>query len=106
MLYSYRKAMRQEAREKVVRPSLIIPWCKSPLFQPFNFQPFNGVVRNPLRRIAWYAPLWLGILIWLVGCQQTTSTPAPSPTQVTTFIPIEVTRIVTPTPGPLTCPRG
>lgn len=84
-----------------MHPSLILSWYKSLLFHRLN-----AVVRNPLERMAWRVSLWLGILVWIVGCQQTTPTPAPSPTQVTAFIPIEVTRIVTPTPAPSTCPRG
>jgi branched-chain amino acid transport system substrate-binding protein len=68
--------------------------------------------RKNRKRISQSATLLFCLLLWIAGCRQSDPQPPQTPLtqmpplQVTVLVPVEVTRVVTPMPSPITCSRG
>jgi len=84
-----------------VHPFLILSWRTLRFFQWSK-----AFVHHYSKRLVWIGGLLLCVLLWAAGCQQTVPSQSPPPTQVTILVPLEVTRVATPTPLAPTCPRG
>ncbi|CAN5861864.1 hypothetical protein BH10CHL1_BH10CHL1_47490 [soil metagenome] len=88
----------------VVRPSLTTRfYCQLTAF--FT----SPGLYKPRKRILQGALLLFCLLAWIAGCRQNNSPQTPvaqAPLQVTVLVPVEVTRVATPTPLPINCSRG
>ncbi len=74
----------------------------------FSAWPILCCPRN--KRLSQILLILLGLLVWITGCRQSDVPPqtptAQAPLQVTVLVPVEVTRVATPTPPAITCARG